>query len=228
MDSHLPRRIDRAGRAVAVGALLGILIGCDPASQAPPDVSDGATPTTETEAEPDPLSGLSPDAKIETWQNLVAYLDAPKHPSDGGGRAWLDMDPKPHPPAATPERLEIVFEAGPLGVAQGGQIFLQPSPFWDWDPPQTSYADAPGYTTVTTEAEGVELTLGRFVPRVPVGRDRRSAPRSRRAAAVRLRGGPLRCTGGSLCRAREPDLPGGRRRRGTAYASSFIHHPTST
>jgi len=89
---------------------------------------------------------------------LVEDLAAPRHPGDGGGRAWLDTEESPaHVPAATAARLEIVYEAGPHGIAEGGLVFLQPSPFWDWDPPQIFDPGLPGYTTVVTDAEGVEL-----------------------------------------------------------------------
>jgi hypothetical protein len=38
-------------------------------------------------------------------------------------------------------------------------LFLQPSPFWGWEWPQIRHADAPGFTEVATEAEGVTLRL---------------------------------------------------------------------
>jgi hypothetical protein len=50
-----------------------------------------------------------------------------------------------------------VFEAGPLGVADGGMVFLQASPFWGWSTPQVTDEAAPGFTQVTTDAAGVHL-----------------------------------------------------------------------
>lgn len=127
----------------------------DPPADQPGPASGGDTvDAVAVEIEAD---GLSVDARVDTWEMLVADLEAPRHPSDGGGRAWLDMDPAPRVPAATPARLVVVFEAGPLGVMEGGLIFLQPSPFWDWDPPQIRQPGAPGYTTVRTDAPGIEL-----------------------------------------------------------------------
>ena len=40
----------------------------------------------------------------------------------------------------------LTYEAGPLGIADGGALFLQPSPFWGWDSPQTEMEEAPGAT----------------------------------------------------------------------------------
>ena len=48
----------------------------------------------------------------------------------------------------------------------GGFVFLQISPFWDWDDPQTAYEDAPGFTRVTTSAEGVVLYAALTAPQL--------------------------------------------------------------
>ena len=106
----------------------------------------------------DPLVGLSRDAKIDTYESLRADLDNPPQAADGGGRAWLIADPGDLP-VASPQRLEILYEAGPLGVARGGAVFLQPSPFWDWDPPQAFALEAPGYTEVLDVPEGIRVEL---------------------------------------------------------------------
>jgi hypothetical protein len=37
----------------------------------------------------DPAATLSPNALVFTHETLLADLDAPRHASDGGGRAWL-------------------------------------------------------------------------------------------------------------------------------------------
>ncbi len=97
---------------------------------------------------------------------LVEDRALARHPSDGGGRAWiasirdLDLDAtllEPPLPAGSRARFEIVYEAGPLGVAEGGSVFLQTSPFWGWDTPQVQWPYGPGLTEVSTEAEGVTL-----------------------------------------------------------------------
>jgi hypothetical protein len=86
---------------------------------------------------------------------MTLDLAATRHPSDGGGRAWLE-DPR-EAVAGQRGRWTVVYEAGPLGIAAGGRLFLQVSPFWGWSTPQVEAPEAPGYTTLSTEAEGVEL-----------------------------------------------------------------------
>ncbi len=100
-------------------------------------------------------------------------LDAPRHPSDGGGRAWLRAptatgatgatEGRAQVAAGSAQRFSIVFEVGPHGIAVGGAVFLQPSPFWYWDTPQVTYPEGPGFTVVRSDAVGVVLepeTLG--------------------------------------------------------------------
>jgi len=133
----------------ALASLLAlILLACGPADR--PEA-----PTVEVGP------GLSPGARAETVELLRSDRDADRHPSDGGGRAWLettDSVPAAHAsPAGSPQRFVIVYEAGPLGVAEGGVVFLQPSPFWGWDSPQLQVPDAPGFCEVATPAAGVEL-----------------------------------------------------------------------
>jgi hypothetical protein len=87
-------------------------------------------------------------------------IRAPRHPSDGGGRAWIEPSPGGETAitASTPGRWSIVYEVGPLGIAEKGMIFLQVSPFWGWSTPQVTDERMPGYTTATTEAKDVALT----------------------------------------------------------------------
>src|SRR5262249_19622797 len=104
----------------------------------------------------------SPDAKWETYRALAEDLTAPRHPSDGGGRAWLteptaNGDARPRVTAREGVRFRIVYEPGPEGIADGGALFLQPSPFWGWSPPQTRVSEAPGYTEVRSDAAGITL-----------------------------------------------------------------------
>jgi hypothetical protein len=81
---------------------------------------------------------------------------APRHPSDGGGRAWIDEGPS-HVVAGTAGRWSIVYETGPLGIAEGGAVVFQVPAFWGWSPPQLRVPGRSGYSTVATEADGVEL-----------------------------------------------------------------------
>ena len=113
----------------------------------------------------------SPDAQPEVLQALREDLARPRHPSDGGGRAWLDGVPG-HVGAGDSGMWTLVYEAGPEGIAVGGMVLLQVSPFWGWSTPQVQAEDAPGYTVVSTEAEGVVLepeTLGQQLLGIRVG-----------------------------------------------------------
>ncbi len=107
-----------------------------------------------------------PFAHPEITAEMRADLRAPRHPADGGGRAWIEGHAdgsRPSVGASSRAHFPIVFEVGPRGIAADGTITLQVSPFWGWDTPQVVDPLAPGFTRVTTEAAGVELspeTLG--------------------------------------------------------------------
>ncbi|MDG2052033.1 MAG: CehA/McbA family metallohydrolase [Myxococcota bacterium] len=122
-----------------------------------PPAEDVAQLVAQEELPEGPAPGLSADARIETWELLTADQAAPRSPSDGGGQARIVEGPHLGVPAATPTKITLEYEAGPLGIAEGGVVFLQPSPFWDWDPPQIRNPVGAAYTTVSTSAEGVEL-----------------------------------------------------------------------
>jgi hypothetical protein len=117
-------------------------------------------PATEAPAAEEPAARPgSPNARHDVVESLLADRAAPRHPSDGGGRAWLDWDEQPPLEASGLGRFPIVYEAGPLGIAPGGALYLQVPPFWGWSHPQTVEPAAPGYTEVSTQAEGVTLAL---------------------------------------------------------------------
>jgi hypothetical protein len=123
---------------------------------------------------PVPEGPISPTARLETVQMLHGDLGAERHPSDGAGRAWIETDEAGpvEVEAGSRARFEVVFEAGPLGVAEGGTVFLQPSPFWGWSTPQVTDPDRPGYTTVATSATGVALspqTIDRQLLAITIG-----------------------------------------------------------
>ncbi len=125
-----------------LAAALGL--GCgDAGAPSPPESAPG--PTQRSTAHPELVEALRAD------------LAAERHPGDGGGRAWLEASEPERPRAGESGRFVLVYEAGPEGVAVGGSVQLQVSPFWDWSTPQTADPGAPGYTEVSTEATGVEL-----------------------------------------------------------------------
>jgi len=53
-------------------------------------------------------------------------------------------------------RWTIVFETGPGGIASGGLVFFQTSPFWGWSPPRLT-DDGPGYTVVEALGDDIEI-----------------------------------------------------------------------
>ncbi len=106
---------------------------------------------------PEEAVTLSADAKTSTHEALREDLETVRHPSDGGGRAFLAEEPPGPIVVGSRQRFEIVYETGPHGIAEGGTLFLQPSRFWGWDPPQIRASEAPGYTEVSTDARGVDL-----------------------------------------------------------------------
>lgn len=126
-----------------------------------------APPQAETDAA---RPSLSPDAKLPTLAMLWDDLAAPRHPADGGGRAWLARVELPGETevlrAGGLARFHIVYEAGPLGVQKDGAVYLQSSPFWDWSTPQAQAPDRPGYTTLSTEADGVTLEAETLAPQL--------------------------------------------------------------
>ena len=131
-------------------------------SAAQVELEEAAATSAAPEATQGDLS-LSVDAKPETFELLREDLETVRSPADGGGRAWLESSAGSNAsgrrqiPAGSRQRFSIVYQAGPLGVAPGGAVFLQVSPFWEWDWPQIRFPEGPGYTEVTTRAEGVEL-----------------------------------------------------------------------
>ncbi|MDJ0866617.1 MAG: CehA/McbA family metallohydrolase [Myxococcota bacterium] len=108
--------------------------------------------------QPAPRAG-SPGARWDVVEDLRADLAAPRHPSDGGGRAWLvgAEGERPRVEARSSRPWHFAYEVGPEGVAEGGVIYFNVSPFWGWSAVQMRFADAPGYTEVRTDAEDVEL-----------------------------------------------------------------------
>jgi hypothetical protein len=101
-----------------------------------------------------------PTARADMERMLRDDLEAARHRGDGGGRVRL-LDGG-DAVARRPGRWHFEFETGPEGIEENGLIFFQVSPFWDWSSPQAAEPAAPGFTTVTTDAEGVDLDVGAF------------------------------------------------------------------
>ncbi len=134
-------------------------------------------PPTEISNEPKPADqGSSPDPRrprVAVVESLREDLAAERHPADGGGTARLEilaatgsgMEPSGNPSkvgsleAGGLGRMLITWTAGPMGVVEGGAIYLQISPFWGWSTPQVTHPEGPGFTEVSTSAEGAGLRV---------------------------------------------------------------------
>ena len=90
---------------------------------------------------------------------MRAGATAVRHRADGGGRARLvrDADQAPFTTRASADRFRIVYEVGTLGIATGGSVQLQVSPFWGWSTPQVSDPDAPGFTEIRAVPADIAL-----------------------------------------------------------------------
>ena len=163
-----PGKLARTVLGTLAVVFLLAAVGCERRDESQPSsASREGSPqrTRHWQSVEDPSTSLSADAKVEVHEMLRLDLQRVRHPSDGGGRAWLEA-PTPSEPGGKPvvvagsrARFEVVYEAGPHGIAENGLLFLQTSPFWGWDSPQSVDPDGPGYTDVTSEAPGIELDV---------------------------------------------------------------------
>lgn len=157
-------------RAVA-GLLLAALLAAAcrrddaaPAAGAAPGAQEPPAPAAAGAA--DPVGTLSPNARPEVAEDLRRELAGPFDPADGGGRAWLEHEgaAAPRVVAGSLGRFTIVYEAGELGVAEGGQVRLLVPPFLGWSEPQLHSRAAPGFLETSTRAAGVELRAALATP----------------------------------------------------------------
>ena len=121
-------------------ALMLTVVACGPA---PDESSDG------------PWPDRSP--RHDVVEELRADLLRPRAEADGGGTATIE-ELGGRAVAGRPGSWRIVYRAGPLGVAVGGAVYLQVSPFWAWSTPQVEREAALGFTRIATDAEGVDLS----------------------------------------------------------------------
>jgi hypothetical protein len=139
-----------------IAALAAFCMACDGG----PGEQQLAEPM-QPEAMPDPESDgiYPPGAELELVAALRESLATTPHPSDGGGRAWIDQipgDPE-FATAGAPGRFRLVYEVGPEGIDVDGMIYFQVSPFWHWSTPQVEEPDLPGYTTLTASDKEIQL-----------------------------------------------------------------------
>ncbi len=108
----------------------------------------------------DVQAGTDGDKTVGTGEwtpHVVPYLDSVPSSIDGQGSAVL----KPAGPLPVSSRgdFEITFTVGEAGVAAGGFVMLQVSPWWGWSQAQTVYPVRPGYTVVKTSFSDPSLRV---------------------------------------------------------------------
>jgi len=87
--------------------------------------------------------------KKEEWlPEIIPYLDSKPSAKDGQGRAAVS--PKGPFLAGSRVDFKITFTVGKAGIAPGGFVILQISPWWGWSKPQNFSPNAEAFTTVTT------------------------------------------------------------------------------
>lgn len=132
---------------------LGLALGCAGAPDAPePAEVQEISWVSEQERAEGP-----PHARWNMVAELRADLSAQRHASDGAGRAWLELAEDGSGDQATAGQAgswTIIYEAGPLGVVEGGAVGLQVSPFWGWSTPQVEHPQGLGYTVVEHAGPG--------------------------------------------------------------------------
>jgi len=101
-------------------------------------------------------SSLAPNASEQIVESLRQDLALPRHSSDGGGSAALESGPSSLE-IGEPGTWTFLYTAGPEGIQDGGWLFFQVSPFWNWSTPNVVNPMTPGYTVVSTEAEDLVL-----------------------------------------------------------------------
>ena len=74
-------------------------------------------------------------AKLEQHEQMVADKRGHYGPADGGGSVRIVTQPDPPPECGATARYVLEYTAGPLGIAAGGSLFFQVSPFWGWTTP---------------------------------------------------------------------------------------------
>ena len=148
--AHASVRGRTCGRAVVALAVGGLLLGCD---------------------RPAPVATKSRHA---AGRPPAAGQPTAAGPSAADGQGTLELHGPRAVPAGGRASWEIVYTAGPLGVATGGGVLFQVSPFWGWSPPQTEAPAAEGHVGVTTSGSArleVEVgDLGYAIARVMEGR----------------------------------------------------------
>jgi hypothetical protein len=91
----------------------------------------------------------------DSMPQVVPYLVSDPSNSDGQGTATVHpLEPLP---VGSRGDFQIEFTVGEAGISPGGFVMLQISPWWGWSPPQTTYPEDLGYTTVRGPAGNASI-----------------------------------------------------------------------
>ena len=135
------------------------LLSCQPGTE---QEAPGSPADRDWVGEAERASGPA-NARWEMVASLREDLESPRHASDGAGAAWLEGPDGAEPQPAMSGRAGrwvVVYQAGPLGIAEGGGLYLQVSPFWGWSSPQVEQRGLPGFTVVELDPDSAQDDVG--------------------------------------------------------------------
>ncbi|QDV06083.1 hypothetical protein Poly30_15870 [Planctomycetes bacterium Poly30] len=141
-------RKGRGSRFYALMTLWACLAACDGKDTRPGAASDDVAGRSSAAPDLAPLT-----ARRDQVRDFEADLAAKRHPGDGGGSARVTAAPE-RVVAGGAGRWTIEYTVGERGIEPGGVITLMPEPFWGWSTPQAERREFPGYTEVTSKAQG--------------------------------------------------------------------------
>lgn len=93
----------------------------------------------------------------EWCPEIIPYLNAAPSAVDGQGTA-VPGAYGPFP-VGSRQNFEIDFTVGEAGIAPGGFIMLQISPWWGWSDPQSDHPDRPGFVEIAPSFSEPDLKL---------------------------------------------------------------------
>ncbi len=102
-------------------------------------------------------SGPSDTPQESPLSMMVPPLDCIPSEIDGQGSATVT--PSEPVRIGSTQKFEITFTTGDDGIAPGGFVILQVSPYWEWSRPHSLYPGRMGYTEVTCAAEDPSLKV---------------------------------------------------------------------
>ena len=83
----------------------------------------------------------------------------PPAPAPEDGQGSVTLTPADPVVASSFGSWRVEWTAGPDGLAEGGGVVLQVSPFWGWSPPQISRPGMPGFTTLACSDPSARFDL---------------------------------------------------------------------